>query len=108
MLKGFDPTAALLAALLTSAVFWLLQPVAHRLNLLDHPAGRKDHAHPTPVTGGLAMLIGCLVTFFGMQASSSSIQAFSAAAVLLVVMGCTTTCTTCAGTGGSWCRWSPR
>lgn len=87
MLKGFDPTAALLAAILTSAVLWMLQPVAVRFNLLDHPAGRKDHAVPTPVTGGLAILFGCLVSFFSVQTSSYSVLAFCAAALLLVLIG---------------------
>jgi UDP-GlcNAc:undecaprenyl-phosphate/decaprenyl-phosphate GlcNAc-1-phosphate transferase len=87
LLKGFDPTAALLALLITSLALWLLQPLARRLNLLDHPAGRKDHARPTPVTGGLAILIGCGVAFFTLQATSHSLMAFSASAVLLVVVG---------------------
>lgn len=38
-----------------------LAPVAQHLDLLDYPVGRKDHAHPTPVTGGLAMLAGVLL-----------------------------------------------
>lgn len=88
MLNGFDPTAALLALVITSLALWLLQPIAQRLNLLDHPAGRKDHAAPTPVTGGLAILMGCVAAFFVMQASSSdSILAFCAAGLLLVIVG---------------------
>ena len=87
MIRGFDPTAALLALAITSLTLWLLQPVAGRLNLLDHPAGRKDHEHPTPVTGGLAILVGCLVAFLFVQTSSQSLQAFCVAAVLLVAVG---------------------
>jgi UDP-GlcNAc:undecaprenyl-phosphate GlcNAc-1-phosphate transferase len=34
------------------------QPVARRLGLLDIPGGRKSHHHPTPLIGGLALLIG--------------------------------------------------
>ena len=87
MIRGFDPTAALLALAITSMALWVLQPVARRLNLLDHPAGRKDHAVPTPVTGGLAILLGCVVSFFAVQTSSDSLLAFSGAALLLVVVG---------------------
>ncbi len=87
MIPGFDPTSALLALVVTSLALWLLQPLAPRLNLLDHPAGRKDHAHPTPVTGGLAILIGCGVAFFALQTNSDSLRAFAAAAVLLVAVG---------------------
>lgn len=34
--------------------------LAPRLALLDHPDGRKQHADPTPMVGGLAMLIALL------------------------------------------------
>lgn len=88
MFRGFDPTAALLAVVITSLALWLLQPLALRLNLLDHPSGgRKDHAAPTPVTGGLAILVGCIGPFFAIQTSSVSMLAFCVAAGLLVVTG---------------------
>ena len=88
VLRGLDFAGAGLAFALTTVALLLLQPVAARLNLLDHPNdGRKDHAHPTPVTGGIAILVGCLVGFFGMQVGTASVQAFTAAALLLVVVG---------------------
>ncbi|WP_052497527.1 MraY family glycosyltransferase [Lysobacter sp. A03] len=58
------------------------------MNLLDFPKGRKDHAHPTPITGGLAMLVGVLVlgfsSFIPMDAHTI---AFMSAGTLLVVVG---------------------
>lgn len=87
LLKGFDPTAALMALAITSVVLWLLHPLAQRLGLLDYPAGRKDHAVPTPVTGGVAIFLGCVVSFFALQTHSNSLMAFSAAATLVVVVG---------------------
>ena len=88
LIEGLHFAGAGLAFLLTTLALLLLQPVASRLNLLDHPNDtRKDHAHPTPVTGGIAILVGCLMAFFGMQTSTTSVQAFSAAAVLLVAVG---------------------
>jgi UDP-GlcNAc:undecaprenyl-phosphate GlcNAc-1-phosphate transferase len=42
-----------------------LTPVARRLRLVDQPAGRKMHAHPTCLVGGIAMLI----TFIGIVAA---------------------------------------
>ena len=78
----------LLAAGLTFVVLWLLRPVAHRLNLLDYPAGRKDHAHPTPITGGLAMVIGILVTaWYTLDMLDTAWVAFSLGAGLLIVVG---------------------
>ena len=88
LIRGLDFGSAGLAFAMTTLALLLLQPLAARLNLLDHPNDtRKDHAHPTPVTGGIAILAGCLLAFFGMQASASGMQAFSAAAILLVVVG---------------------
>jgi len=36
----------------------LLRPLAPTLGLIDHPGGRKDHAAPVPLIGGLAILAG--------------------------------------------------
>lgn len=73
---------------LAAATIWLLNPVARRLGLLDHPAGRKDHDRPTPVTGGVAMLVAVLVCgafmFDGLGRAS---MGFALAALLLVGMG---------------------
>jgi UDP-GlcNAc:undecaprenyl-phosphate GlcNAc-1-phosphate transferase len=85
--KGFDPTAALGAFALTCLLLWLLQPVATRLDLLDHPRGRKDHAHPTPITGGLAMALSSLLAFAVTPNLSRSLQAFGVASVIVVVLG---------------------
>jgi len=87
LLKGFDLTPAVVALAITSLTLWLLQPLAAHIGLLDYPTERKDHASPTPVTGGLAILAGCLVTFLGVQTSSASVLAFCGAAILLVAMG---------------------
>lgn len=88
LIEGLHFAGAGLAFVLTSLALVLLQPVAARLNLLDHPdAARKDHAHPTPVTGGIAILIGCVIAFAGMQANGPGMQAFGAAAVLLAAVG---------------------
>lgn len=84
---GFDPSMAVVACLVTATLLWLLQPLAYRLGLLDHPAGRKDHAEPTPVTGGLAIFFGCAVVFLWSRSSSHALHALLAASVLLVAMG---------------------
>ena len=52
MIRGIDPTSVAAAFGLTCLLLWLLQPVAKRLDLLDHPKGRKDHAqHPAGRVG---------------------------------------------------------
>ncbi|SFN47822.1 MraY family glycosyltransferase [Dokdonella immobilis] len=66
----------------------LLNPVASRLDLMDYPAGRKDHAEPTPVIGGLAMLIGVtLAALLTLPNIPSSVPGFVGAAGLLVIVG---------------------
>lgn len=80
---------ALLAAGLAWLVLKLLHPWAPRLNLLDFPQGRKDHAHPTPIIGGLAMVTGFLAVMaldVG-QHAGTSLLAFAAASLLLVAVG---------------------
>lgn len=80
---------ALATAVLTWVVLKLLHPVAPSLNLLDYPKGRKDHAHPTPITGGLAMLFAFVVVGLltvGRYASDTLVS-FTVAAGLVTAVG---------------------
>jgi UDP-GlcNAc:undecaprenyl-phosphate/decaprenyl-phosphate GlcNAc-1-phosphate transferase len=79
---------AVVAFFATLVLQKMLVPVASRLDLMDYPAGRKDHLHPTPVVGGVAMLAGVLLaSAFTSHAINSSIFGFLAAAALLVFVG---------------------
>jgi UDP-GlcNAc:undecaprenyl-phosphate GlcNAc-1-phosphate transferase len=78
------------AFLLTAALILALRPVAARFGLLDHPGGRKDHAAPTPVIGGLAIALGAAVSigvFGGPGTAGAPGLALAAAAALLTVVG---------------------
>ena len=57
MVAPFESLLALaLTALGAGAVMTaVLARLAPALELLDAPDGRKDHAHPVPVVGGLAI-----------------------------------------------------
>ncbi|MBL8511867.1 MAG: undecaprenyl/decaprenyl-phosphate alpha-N-acetylglucosaminyl 1-phosphate transferase [Betaproteobacteria bacterium] len=52
---------------------WLLMRVAAPIGLIDHPGGRKDHAHAIPLVGGLAiyftLLIGWLSGFIALDSA---------------------------------------
>ncbi len=48
--------------IVTALCLAVLYPVAGRLGLIDNPAGRKQHARPTPIIGGLAIGIGGVAT----------------------------------------------
>lgn len=77
------------AAALTWLMMKVLHPFAPRLNLLDFPKGRKDHAHPTAITGGLAMavaFVAVLVTARHTYALASLVS-FISASLLLVAVG---------------------
>lgn len=87
MFSGLNPLAALVAFVITCGLFWALKPLAQRFDLLDHPAGRKDHAAPTPVIGGVAIFIGSMLAFFAVERTSPYVHAFAAASLLLVVTG---------------------
>src|SRR5690606_41373409 len=79
---------ALLAAVCTWCGLRVLHPLAPRLNLLDFPLGRKDHAHPTPIVGGLAMVTGFLVVMpFIPEHAMSTMVSVAAASLLLVAVG---------------------
>ncbi|MBU2099454.1 MAG: undecaprenyl-phosphate alpha-N-acetylglucosaminyl 1-phosphate transferase, partial [Gammaproteobacteria bacterium] len=48
------------AFLMTAFALLALRPVAARVGLLDIPGGRKTHATPTPMIGGLGIYLGTL------------------------------------------------
>ena len=74
-------------AAITLGMLLLLQPIAQKLGLLDHPEGRKDHDEPTAATGGLAMAIGIFVAMLWFTDWSPQIVAFMVAASLIVLVG---------------------
>lgn len=66
----------------------MLVPMAARLDLMDYPVGRKDHPQPTPVIGGIAMLVGVLTAAaITWQPFNSTVIGFAIAALLLVIVG---------------------
>jgi UDP-GlcNAc:undecaprenyl-phosphate/decaprenyl-phosphate GlcNAc-1-phosphate transferase len=73
-----SPTSDLwLAALSTAflagiAATLVLLRAAPKLNLVDHPGGRKAHGHPVPLVGGLAIFVSLLgaASFVGVAPSA--------------------------------------
>lgn len=80
---------ALLAAALALVLLRVLHPLAGRLQLLDYPQGRKDHAHPTPIIGGIAMVGAAIAALLLSRATHapSTLIAFAAASLLVVAVG---------------------
>lgn len=71
----------------TVAAMLALRPIAHMVDLLDRPGGRKMHSGAVPVVGGLAMLLGIVFGISSMPVTTPSLQAFLFSATLLVVVG---------------------
>ena len=69
------------------ALIYLLDPLARRIGLLDHPGGRKDHAAPTPVTGGLAIAIGTIIPALLLTHISPQLMGLGVAAAILLITG---------------------
>ncbi len=83
-LVAFEFVAAFAAV---TALIYLLDPLARRFGLLDHPGGRKDHAEPTPVSGGVAIAIGTILPALVLVSPSLQLISLGVAAVILVVIG---------------------
>lgn len=68
---------------------WLLLQYAERLQLVDHPVGRKDHEHPTPVIGGLAVFFAVACGWVMLDGADMARPAlgFCLAGTVLVVVG---------------------
>ena len=78
----------LVALTVTALVMWFAEPSARRLNLLDHPNnGRKDHAAPIPVTGGIAMVAGVVVAGVALLPNTAPVYAFGLASIFLLLVG---------------------
>lgn len=58
---------------------FLLRGAAHHFGIVDHPGGRKQHTHPTPMVGGLAMFVAVLLAFLVRNGLTGDIK---------VLMGC--------------------
>ncbi len=78
IILGFVVTAALILALL---------PLAHRVGLVDHPGGRKDHSDSTALVGGIAIFGGFIVGMLVADIPLEQWRSFIFAGLLVVVIG---------------------
>lgn len=84
-LAGWQWIAVVLAPVVSAILTSALMVPASRWGLLDHPGHRKVHDHPTPLVGGLAMLL----TLLALQAAVGRLpfESWSLLAALLLVTG---------------------
>src|SRR3990167_1483684 len=65
----------------------LLKPLAVRLDLVDQPGGRKKHAAPVPLIGGLAMFFGFCFSLLSLNFPLSHYRGLIAGSALLILIG---------------------
>ena len=70
-----------------SILLWILEPAARHIGLVDRPGGRKVHAHPTPLIGGVAMALAFAFSITWLPIPLSDYRLLFAGAVLLVTLG---------------------
>lgn len=79
---------ALAALAICALLIRALLPVALRLGMVDCPGGRKQHAAPTPVIGGLAILAAMVVTYAAFESHINlRTLGFIGGAAMLAVVG---------------------
>lgn len=78
--------SAAFALALTAVLTLTLRPLAFRLQLTDSPGGRKHHLGQVPLVGGIAMLIGIIVSL-AVTARDLSYWHFLFPAAFLVAVG---------------------
>src|SRR4249919_3274882 len=78
---------ALIALIITVLLIPLTLPLAVRYGLVNHPGGRKQHAAPTPVHGGLAILVAmvCSSLLFGDYRSPLTLVFYLAGGLLILI-----------------------
>lgn len=77
----------IISMLVCAILILLLRKVAHRLDIVDRPGGRKQHEHPTPMVGGLAMFIAVLAALFIGDALHGNVATLLECAAVLVMLG---------------------
>ena len=77
----------LAAYVIASLLLWLLEPVARHIGLVDQPGGRKTHANPTPLIGGIAMSLGFAFSVLWLDVSMSDYRLLFAGTLILVTVG---------------------
>jgi UDP-GlcNAc:undecaprenyl-phosphate GlcNAc-1-phosphate transferase len=78
---------ALLAPLVSALLVLALIAPARRFGMVDHPGGRKNHDHPTPLVGGLAIFLAFLIVNALAGAIPGDSQSLLAAMALTVAVG---------------------
>jgi UDP-GlcNAc:undecaprenyl-phosphate/decaprenyl-phosphate GlcNAc-1-phosphate transferase len=75
------------AAFIAGLLILMLRRPAERWGLVDHPGGRKRHAAPVPLTGGIAITAGMILALVVSFSAFAQYSAFFAGVLLLALVG---------------------
>jgi UDP-GlcNAc:undecaprenyl-phosphate GlcNAc-1-phosphate transferase len=75
------------AAFIAGLLILMLRRPAERWGLVDHPGGRKRHAAPVPLTGGIAITAGMILALAFSFSAFAQYSAFFAGVMLLALVG---------------------
>jgi len=76
-----------LSSIVSFSAIRFLIPVAASLSLIDMPSGRKQHAEPTPLIGGIAAYVGVLAAFLVASPLSSESLYFLLGGTIVLIVG---------------------
>ena len=79
--------ATLLALMLTTLLILVLRKHAVSLSLMDHPGVNKTHALPTPAIGGIAIAIGCSISWLMIYSGPMQMELLILVATLVLLVG---------------------
>src|SRR6266581_5310914 len=87
MTAYFLTKSAMLATFFSAFLIPVLAGSAHRFRLVDYPQGRKSHSHPTPLVGGIAILLSLVLTHFCVGRLFGESACLIAAMLVVTVIG---------------------
>lgn len=75
-------------SLLTTFVFLIiLRPIAVRIGLVDFPSSRKKHVGEIPLTGGICIYLGVLITHLYLNELNTKITILLISSLLIIILG---------------------
>ena len=89
MIWGQDFLAAMLAAAAALIICLAARPLARHLRVIDYPdgvRGRKQHARPTPLVGGLAVMVPTLAALLFLAPGSYGFGLVAALSVMVMLL----------------------
>lgn len=75
------------ALICSSFLILMLRRMAHDHGFVDLPGGRKQHDHPTPTVGGVAMFLAVVVALYAGRAYTETMMLLIGCAGALVLLG---------------------